>query len=313
MIRKLGFFEDDVVIILTVNKEEYRAACHYMKPIGRENILSLIKYTPSMTLGTFGGCNAVLVRTDMGGNCQGNIKKALEEFPNAKAIIAVGVAYGASRKKYGFGDVLVSSEINGFANARINEDGTVDARDPMLIHQSKFQKDVIDAFTLDTDNWDSLKSTKEGRLAEVHTGPIASVPLLVDSVTARDSIVQRVSKMIGGEMEGCELLKIQHDFQNSREIGVIVVKGISDFADGDKDKRWQLTAAMAAASYVDKVISNNHRLFKPTRCVKKAILIITVLLLIYAPLQGTKDYINWLWSWHCHNVCSISNFDSVDL
>ena len=262
VIRKLGFFEDDVVIILVVNKEEFRAACHHMKPIGRDNISSLIKYTPSMTLGTFGGCNAVLVRTDMGGNCQGNVKKALEKFPKAKAIIAVGVAYGASRK-YAFGDVLVSSEIHGFSNVRLNDDGTVDARDPMLIHPSQFQKDVIDAFTLDTDNWDSLKSTKEGREAEVHTGPIASVPLLLDSMTARDAIVKQVSKMIGGEMEGYELLKIQRELHECREIGVIVVKGISDFADGDKDKRWQLTAAMAAASYVDKVISDNHRLFKP--------------------------------------------------
>ena len=264
VIRKLGFFEDDVVIILVVNKEEYRAACHHMKPLGVENISSLIKYTPPMILGTIGGCNAVLVRTDMGGNCQGTVKRALGEFPNAKAIIAVGVAYGASRKKYAFGDVLVSSEINGFANARINEDGTVDVRYPMLIHQSRFQKDLIDAFTLDTDNWDSLKCTKEGRLAQVHTGPIASVPLLIDSKKARDSIVQQVSKMIGGEMEGCELLKIQHDLQKrSREIGVIVVKGVSDFVDGEKDRRWQLTAAMAAASYVAKVVSDNHRLFRP--------------------------------------------------
>ena len=262
-ITKLGFFSDDIVMIVVVNDDEYRAACHYMKPLGCENILTLIKYDTSMTLGTFGGCNAVLVRADMGGDCQENVKEALEEFPNAKAIIAIGVAYGASRK-YSFGDVLVSKEIHGFCNVRLNDDGTVNARDPILIHPSKFQKKILDAFTFDTDNWDSLKCTKEGREAKVHTGPMASGSLLFDSVKARDSIVQQIPKMIGGEMEGRRLLEIQRDLQkNSREIGVIVVKGISDFADGVKDKRWQLTAAMAAASYVDKVISINHRLFKP--------------------------------------------------
>ena len=30
---------------------------------------------------------------------------------------------------------------------------------------------------------------------------------------------------------------------------VIIIKGVADYADGEKNKQWQLTAAMAAASY----------------------------------------------------------------
>ena len=30
---------------------------------------------------------------------------------------------------------------------------------------------------------------------------------------------------------------------------VIIIKGVADYADGEKPKQWQLTAAMAAANY----------------------------------------------------------------
>lgn len=47
-------------------------------------------------------------------------------------------------------------------------------------------------------------------------------------------------------MEGGVLL----EFERKRKIkGVIVIKGVVDYADGKKSKEWQYTAAMAALNY----------------------------------------------------------------
>lgn len=59
----------------------------------------------------------------------------------------------------------------------------------------------------------------------------------------RDKFLRAKSVAIGGEMEGGELL----EFHNDQKIkGVIVIKGVADYADGKKEKDWQFTAAMAA-------------------------------------------------------------------
>ena len=52
-------------------------------------------------------------------------------------------------------------------------------------------------------------------------------------------------------MEGCELLEIQESLKKKK----IIIKGVADYADGKKDKKWQFTAAMAAFNYVEKMIN----------------------------------------------------------
>ena len=48
-------------------------------------------------------------------------------------------------------------------------------------------------------------------------------------------------------MEGWVLYThIQKEFP---KVHAIIIKGVADYGDGTKDKRWQLTAAMAAVHY----------------------------------------------------------------
>ena len=70
----------------------------------------------------------------------------------------------------------------------------------------------------------------------------------------------------GGEMEGVEVLKITQEYgkKQKKNVGVIIIKGVADFADDEKPsgKHWQYTAAMAAASYAQhKLEMTNGRLF----------------------------------------------------
>ena len=48
--------------------------------------------------------------TDVGSDCAKEQRK-LKWLLNAHAVIAIGVAYGSDRKKYKYGDVLVSKYI----------------------------------------------------------------------------------------------------------------------------------------------------------------------------------------------------------
>lgn len=251
-----SFIADDVIIILVINDNEYKAVCYYMEPL--EGTSTLLRHKLLMTLGTLGGCKTVMVRAEMGAGCGDSLKNALNEFKKARIVIAVGVAYGVSSDKAAFGDVIVSKEIYGFANARINPDLSVDARQPMLMHQCNIQKVLTQGFTFCAPDWEGLVVSEDGRKSKIHVGTIVSCSFLVDQVKARDAFARQVAQMVGGEMEGYELLKIQHEYQQrpaSREIGVMIVKGISDFADGEKGKEWQLTAAMAATDYVKTTVS----------------------------------------------------------
>ena len=74
---------------------------------------------------------------------------------------------------------------------------------------------------------------------------------------------------IGGEMEGGVLLEIQnkHNADKARhhDLGVIIIKGVGDFGDVQKQdgKKWQYTASLAAASYIEHKLSmTGGRLFK---------------------------------------------------
>lgn len=258
-IQKLGIFNDDTVIVV-VNKESYKAVCHFMKPLQVKNVTTLIQYTPLMTLGTFGGCNTVLVQTEVGAKYRHHVKDALRAFPNSRTIIAVGDAHGVSKTEYSFGDVLISKEVLGFNDIKRLDDGTLEFGSPLLIHFSPFQRSLIDAFVHHSNSWEHLATT-EGRHACIHAGTIASSLPCSDIMTC-DLINQLVPKVIGYEMESIELLKIQREYQQlsePRDISVIIVKGISKFA--DEDEIWRLTAAMTAASYVEKVIHDSESVF----------------------------------------------------
>ena len=62
----------------------------------------------------------------------------------------------------------------------------------------------------------------------------------------RDKFRVALPEVIGGDMEGGELLRLQL----KRKIeGVIVIKGVAGYADGCSTEDWQFTAALAAMKY----------------------------------------------------------------
>ena len=61
-------------------------------------------------------------------------------------------------------------------------------------------------------------------------------------------------KAVGGEMEGQVIAGIHNDLLDlnpPRKIDAIIIKGVADYADGNKHRGWQMTAALAAIGYVE--------------------------------------------------------------
>jgi nucleoside phosphorylase len=87
----------------------------------------------------------------------------------------------------------------------------------------------------------------------IHFGPILSSSRLIDHAGTRNELSRHFPEAIGGEMEGHGLC----DVCSRQKVDWILVKAISDWADGNKDENkadYQRLAADNAARLVLSVI-----------------------------------------------------------
>ncbi len=242
--KELSEFKDKIKIILqTINENEYQAAVTFMKPPSENFEKSVVFPSAGTVVGYFGKHRVALIQTDVGANIGDYIKDALKTFKEARFIIGVGVGYAFNRDKYKFGDVLVSKKISNLRNWKFNKDGDVINRGEIVDIVNDLQKLFCRNLNFEKD-FEVAKPN--GRVSEVHSGTFASFATLMDNKDMCDKFRKAVPEVIGGEMEGGELMQ----FQKKRLIeGVIIIKGVVDYGDGLKEKGWQFTAAMAALTY----------------------------------------------------------------
>lgn len=84
----------------------------------------------------------------------------------------------------------------------------------------------------------------------LHIGPIASSDTVMKSAAHRDDLVRR-TQIIGFEMEGSGICN---------DLSCIIIKGVCDYADFQKNKVWQdyaaASAACAAKSFLEFLATN---------------------------------------------------------
>ena len=243
--RKLKKFAKEVEIILqTVNENEYQAAASLLKPPYPSFSRAVVYPSAGKVVGIFADKKTALIQTAVGADAGDYVQSAIDTFRNAQFVIGVGVCYAFDAEKHKFGDVLVSSKISDLKNSKFSEDN-------QLINCGETVKMVealFSTFCKDLTFDDDFEVSTAGRKSKVYTGPFASYSALIDHEDTRDKFFAAVPEVIGGEMEGGELLK----FQSKRKVkGVIVIKGVANYADGKKEESWQFTAAMAALKYVE--------------------------------------------------------------
>ena len=263
-----AFIQEVVILLVTINENEIWSALNYMKPpvsttgsplpspSNKQRPMNFYdpKRSALLTLGMFGNHKTALIQAKMGDDARVEIENALELLPNAQLVAGVGVAYGR-KDKTTFGDVLVATTIDGVGNVRWQNG-------KLYFYQgdnrfTRTEQRAIQVFAREVDDFATLtgfKVTKQGRAPLIHPKMIVSAPWLVNDLDILNKIMAIDPRAVGGEMEGQIIAGIHNDFLElnpPRKIDAIIIKGVADYADGNKHKGWQMTAGLAAIGYVE--------------------------------------------------------------
>ncbi|MBW4472437.1 MAG: hypothetical protein KME45_19000 [Stenomitos rutilans HA7619-LM2] len=240
-------FKADFVIV-TATPVELKAVVRLLEPDASEDLLPCRVHTSSgqYYLGKFGYYKTVVTQCRMGTRDErgaGSVtQKALENW-NPKAVIMVGLAFGKSSVEQKIGCVLVATEIIDYDLNRVGSDGIVDrgSRPPS-------NRNLLSLFEQSYD-WEF--SRPDGSSCKLIPGPVLSGDKLVDSLEFKADLFRRFPHAKGGEMEGIGFCNAANSLQKPW----ILIKAICDWADGNKNDKYQPLAAAAAVSLVHHVLS----------------------------------------------------------
>ncbi|MBT1698377.1 hypothetical protein KK083_15920 [Fulvivirgaceae bacterium PWU4] len=238
------------ILIVTVNEAERASIFRLLLPIPEKNsILSINHQSYTYRIGRLGYHLVAHVQSQMG-SIQPNaslltVSTAIDVI-KPKAVIMVGVAFGINPDKQFKGDVLISRSVSYYEVARINEkqwDITQRGITPIsgnLLYNSFVN--IID--------WGFYVTRK--RKARPLAGDLLSGEKLIDNLDYRNFLRDKFPTAIGGEMEGSGLSSacISKGLNEW-----IIIKGICDWGDGKKDKKFQPKAAAASMSLVFHALS----------------------------------------------------------
>jgi len=252
------------VLLLTANSNEYNAVLNFLCPMeGKSNVVryqyvwnqGIAKGTALYIFGKYGAFNAAvqLLSTQGSFAAKDAINTANVCFTKKfHAVFAVGVACGR-KDKNNFFDVLVSEKVSLYDAARI---GTED--DEVKITQRGIRNCPTSDFFIPRfkqDNWVNNSKVVEEIKAKIKYTPkqcmgnILSGNYLIDNKKVKVTLADNFDpEYIGIEMEGGGLYN--DIFQHRSRLQVMIVKGVCDFGDGNKNKLFQPTAALLAADCV---------------------------------------------------------------
>jgi nucleoside phosphorylase len=202
-------------------------------------------------LGTIGRNRVLVVETQMGPFAsQGSAAKALQWLAatQATAIIGLGMAFGVHPGRQKYGDVLVATSLFPYDYKIIK----CDLSDiPPRIAVDYSEVTTYSAHPALHELFERAERVPDWH-GRVHFGPFLSGASRIHCSTYRDDLCAAFSdrgSVVGGDMEGIGLLASS----NETESRWIMVKGISDFADADRDsviKETRPTACSNAALFV---------------------------------------------------------------
>ena len=257
------------ILLVTANKHEYNAVLSLLEPVKSSHLLKYkhcctigpLRKTATYIFGKFGAFNVAVHRMVSQGPAaaQDVIIVAAHCFGhNLNAIIAVGVACGVE-KKSDYLDVLVAEKISCYQRARYG----IGDKDELPIKNRDITNLPTSSFFLDIFNQPPQWPTNEkgetvAKLAKkpvLRLGTILSGNKLVDNQQVKEELLKNFSpEAIGIEMEGAGLY---HNYKD-HNYEILVIKGVCDFGDGKKDKKYQPTAALLAAECLRHYLSDDY-------------------------------------------------------
>lgn len=234
------------VILLTAVKFERDAVLRLLSPLpGQQAIWRARIDKETYYLGQFGNYKTVVTMCEMGTTGRGSSILATYEAINLwipRVVVMVGFAYGKDSEKQKIADILVSSQVINLGPKRRGKKtiyrGARVEPGPTLLNRFR-----------DAMGWQFKRP--DGSQCDIIIGPILSEEDLIDNLDHKKSLLEQFPDAIGGEMEGAGV----YAAADRQRIEWIIIKGICDWADGNKDKEHQPLAAAAAVSLVHFVLS----------------------------------------------------------
>jgi nucleoside phosphorylase len=231
------------ILIVTVTKVESSATLQAFKSISGVNATPLsIEDRIYFDLGNVNNARVFLTQSEMGSGGLGasllTVCKGIEDL-SPTAVIMVGIAFGVNEEKQEIGDILVTEQLRLYDLQRV---GTQDEQEQVILRGDKPHASpwLINLFKSADISWEK---------ARVRFGTVLTGEKLLDNIDYRNQLLSFEPEAIGGEMEGAGLYVACQD----KKVDWILVKGICDWADGekgqDKESR-QKTAASNAAAFV---------------------------------------------------------------
>lgn len=243
-------YQTDVILLVTATDLETSSTHKKLNPApNHNNIINVSEGNLTYYFAKFGHYKVVHVQSGMGSVSRDSsimtVTEAIEKL-HPKLVIMIGVAFGIDDKKQNIGDVLVSEAILPYNFKKAGKNETVhratDApADKMLVNRFKNIR-----------TWEYL--LPNNKKASIYCTHILSGEELIDNKLHRDKLLKKFPTAKGGEMEGAGIYAACDG-----KLPWILVKGICDFADGNKSKKkkqFQNVAINSALSACLEVFSS---------------------------------------------------------
>ena len=241
------------LLIVTATKIEKEILHAHLQPLpGLDQILQIHSSKYTYYLGIFGIYYTIHVACNEMGSAGRNssiltTSHAITTW-SPTVVLMVGIAFGIDREKQKIGDVLVSESVQAYEAQRIGETNTV-----FRGKQGPASSLLLDRFK-SVNDWDF--KFEDGKTPEIISGPILSGEKLIDNAEFKADLMKIYPEAKGGEMEGAGL----YAACDQTQADWILVKGICDFADGNKGKDKEKNQKMAmegAVALCELVFSKN--------------------------------------------------------
>jgi nucleoside phosphorylase len=233
--------DDNFILLMTATDLETEELHRHIRPLKK---FSAIIKTPNDSqtyyLGKFGQYKIVHVQCGMGSLSRDastlTASNAIRLF-NPKFLLMVGIAFGIDETKQKIGDVLVSEAILPYNSKRVGKNQTIQraaATSASLTILNRFKNlRTWEYFVNETDK------------SELICGHILSGEELIDNKEHRDELLKAYQNAKGGEMEGAGIVSACDG-----KLQWIIVKGICDFADGNKGQNKENNQRIAASAAI---------------------------------------------------------------
>lgn len=238
-------------LLVTAAEPEKEAVLRVMRPMrGSSELIRAVGQNLSYEIGILGKYSVAHVFCEN----QGSVKEgasilttqeAMREV-EPKACVMIGIAYGADKEEQKIGDVLISKCVQPVDSIRVSTDANGKK------YEENRNEIKVPGWTIKNQfvNFDFDK-----RKYNVWRGTLLSGEKLIDNEEYKRDLLERFSvckakdeKIIGGEMEGVGLASTLSRCGNPNWI---IVKGICDWADGNKKENKKERQALAAKNAVD--------------------------------------------------------------